>query len=249
VSLTLIINADDLGYDPAVTRGILESMRQGIVSSTTMIVNGPHSEDAARQVKGSQLAIGLHLNLARWAPLGSISAALLKADSLFDDLRAGELSAEEVERETLAQLDRLEALTGRAASHVDVHKHLHRHPQVLEGLAVAARARKLPVRSLDAQMRRRLLEHGVATNDVFIGDAGAQAHWTLDQLQADLGALPESGSVELMCHPGYVPSALKSGYSAQREVELKTFTSAQARQWLSSRKLQPTSWWALHAPG
>ena len=37
----LILNADDFGYDPAVSRGIAESMRKGVVSSTTMIVNSP----------------------------------------------------------------------------------------------------------------------------------------------------------------------------------------------------------------
>ena len=30
MSVTLIINADDLGYDPAVTRGIVESMNLGV---------------------------------------------------------------------------------------------------------------------------------------------------------------------------------------------------------------------------
>ncbi len=32
-----------------------------------------------------------------------------------------------------------------------------------------------------------------------------------------------------MCHPGYQPTSLKSGYSAQREVELSTFTDPRAR--------------------
>lgn len=36
----LIINADDLGYDPAVTRGILEAMRAGLVSSATLMRGG-----------------------------------------------------------------------------------------------------------------------------------------------------------------------------------------------------------------
>ncbi|HME92301.1 MAG TPA: ChbG/HpnK family deacetylase, partial [Myxococcaceae bacterium] len=63
----LIINADDLGYDPAVSEGILTAMRQGVVSSATLIVNSPHAPDAAARV--GDAAVGLHLNLARFKPL------------------------------------------------------------------------------------------------------------------------------------------------------------------------------------
>jgi predicted glycoside hydrolase/deacetylase ChbG (UPF0249 family) len=246
MSATLIINADDLGYDPAVTRGIVESMNAGVVSSTTMIVNGPHSEDAGKRVNGAALGIGLHVNLARWAPVSKVPKGLLAPDGAFSEDRAAGLPPEIVEAEALAQLDRLKQLTGRAASHLDVHKHLHRHPEVLEGLIRAALKRKLPLRSVDPVMRRTLKSKGVVTNDAFIGDAGATAYWTLDQLRTQLWALPEDGTVELMCHAGYAPIAVKSGYGEQREVELKTFTSAEAKQWLDSRDLTPTTWWALH---
>ncbi len=248
MSATVIINADDLGYDPAVTRGILESINGGVVSSTTMIVNGPHSEDAGKRVAGAALGIGLHLNLARWAPVSKIPRALLDGDGAFAEDRAPTLSADLVETETLAQLDRLKALTGRTASHLDVHKHLHRHADVLEGLCRAALKRKLPIRSINPGMRALVKGRGVVTNDAFVGDAGDNAYWTLDQLRTQLWALPAEGTVELMCHAGYAPIAVKSGYGAQREVELKTFTSAQAREWLAARGLQPTTWWALH-PG
>ena len=248
MTATLIINADDLGYDPAVTRGILEAMNQGVVSSTTMIVNGPHSEDAGKKVHGTVLGIGLHVNLARWQPVSKVPKYLLGPDGGFVEGKIVELPVEVVEHETLAQLERLKALTGRAASHLDVHKHLHKNPLVLEGIGRVALKLKLPLRSIDAPMRRTLRERGVVTNDAFIGDAGEQAYWTTERLRTHLWALPTEGSVELMCHPGYAPITLKSGYSAQREVELATFLSDQARDWLDARELSPTSWWALHPP-
>src|SRR5437762_1207638 len=72
----LIINADDLGYDPAVTDGILRAMTEGLVTSTTLMVNTPHSAEAAARVR--PLAVGLHLNLARWQPLSpAIPVSLL----------------------------------------------------------------------------------------------------------------------------------------------------------------------------
>ncbi len=239
----LILNADDLGYDPAVTRGILEAMRQGVVSSTTFMVNMPSSAEAAREAKG--LAVGLHLNLARERPVWPrFPAPLLRPDGGLDEARAGALPAEVVEQEALAQLERLEALLGAGATHVDVHKHLHQHPAVLDGLAAAARAKGLPVRSINPGMRARLGALGVRTNPHFIGDAGAEAYWTLPRLREQLEALPD-GVTELMCHPGYAPQTLRSGYSAQREVELATFVHPEARRALAELGVQVVDFRAL----
>lgn len=227
--LRLIINADDLGYDPAVTRGILESMRQGVVSSATFMVNTPFSEEAAQQARG--LRLGLHLNLARWRPVASAFPASLLKDGELVEARAGELPAEVVEAEALAQLDRLTALLGAPATHIDVHKHLHRNAGALEGLIAAARARRLPVRAIDSTMRQRLRAAGVRTTDHFIGDADRDAYWTPQRMTEHLASL-EEGVTELMCHPGYAPSHVKSGYAAQREIELATFCAAQTKEQL-----------------
>lgn len=233
MSRRLVLNADDFGYDPAVSRGIVKAMRQGLVSSTTMMVNTPHSEDAAALSEG--LSIGLHLNLARWSSLAKPAHEFVEAD-------AAALEADFVHDEALSQLERLEALVGRAATHLDVHKHLHRHPAVLEGLSRAAKSRGLPVRSIDAGMRAALREHGVRTNDTFLGDAGAHAYWTKERLFEVLRTLPDDGLIELMCHPGYRPSHVGSGYGAQREVELETFCAPEVKLDLESRHVRFGPW-------
>lgn len=217
---TLIINADDFGYDPAVTRGIVEAMRSGVVTSTTLIVNSPHAEDAAASAAG--LAVGLHLNLARFAPAwNGFPAGWLIGGELSESL-ASQLPAGVVEQEARAQLDRFEALMKRPATHVDAHKHLHRWPAVLDGLCAAAKARGLPVRSIDPAMRKALQERGIATPHEFIGDASGEAYWTLSRFQTAIETLAD-GVTELMCHPGYSPISVPSAYSSQREVELQTF--------------------------
>ncbi|MBL8949335.1 MAG: ChbG/HpnK family deacetylase [Myxococcaceae bacterium] len=230
----LIINADDLGYEPEVTRGIIEAMREGVVSSTTFMVNGPHSAAAAAAAKG--LPVGLHLNLARWAKLS--------AKGEWDEAQAAALDAGGAAKETHAQLERFQKLMGRPPTHVDVHKHLHRHAAVLEGVAKAAAQHRLPVRSIDKAMRGALRKLKAATNDHFIGDAvaGGPAYWSLEQLERSLEQLPKSGVIELMCHPGHAPRLIESGYGAQREVELATFTSPSARAWLERIEVVPVSW-------
>lgn len=229
----LVLNADDFGYDPAVSTGIARSMREGLVSSTTMMVNTPHSEHAATLSKG--LSIGLHLNLARWHAVSAPAHEFIEA-------KAQSLTAQFVETETRAQLDRLRSLTGSNATHVDVHKHLHRVPSVLEGVMAAARARNVPVRSIDDTMRATLRAAGIRTNDVFLGDAGATAYWTLPTFRDVIAQLPNDGLVELMCHPGQIPSQVTSGYSAQREVELATFCDADARRFCDERHVRFESW-------
>jgi hypothetical protein len=228
----VILNADDFGYDPAVSRGIARSMREGVVSSTTMIVNSPHSEAAARDAHG--LAIGLHLNLVRFEAVST--------GATFVEAQVQTLSADFVERETLAQLARLQTLLGRPATHLDVHKHAHLQSAVLEGLCRAAKAHGLAVRSISPSMRLAIRGFGVATNDVFLGDAGATAFWTPEAFEQQLALVPSEGVVELMCHPGYTPSDIPSGYAAQREVELATFTSPLARQALARAGLHFEPW-------
>ena len=190
----LIINADDLGYDPAVTQGIFEAMRGGVVSSATLMVNSPHAERAAASASGGELS----------EPL------------------ARQLPAPVVEHEALAQLNLLEAMLGRPATHLDTHKHLHRWPAVLEAVCAVATARGLPVRSIDKAMRQALRERGIATADALIGDAGREPYWTLTRFQEAIAELSQ-GATELMCHPGHPPTHVPSGYSLQREAELQTF--------------------------
>ena len=229
--LRLILNADDFGYDPAVSRGIAEAMRQGVVSSTTMIVNSPWSEEAAAQAEG--LAIGLHLNLVRFESVSQPSVELTER---------GHHDLQFVVKEIRAQLERFRQLLGRGATHLDVHKHAHKDPTVLGALGIVAREHSLAVRSIDPQMREALKESGVRTNDAFFGDAGEAAWWTPEQWVKTLDQLPREGVVELMCHPGYRPSQVVSGYGPQRELELSTFLSPATREALAARGLTLSSW-------
>src|SRR5258708_2559753 len=219
---TLIINADDLGYDPAVTDGIIESIRNGIVSYTTLLVNTSYSARSAAQADG--IAVGLHLNLSRYLPVSPQFPVSFVVDGQFSEAMAPKLPPEVVERETLAQLDRAKQLLHREPTHIDVHKHLHRHTGVLAGVIAAARARGLPVRSLNDAMRLELNRHRVATTDHFIGDAGADPYWSLDRLEMELCALPP-GVTQVRSPAGDAPRRVRSGYSTHRQATLRTFTT------------------------
>ncbi|QAT88106.1 protein YebG [Corallococcus coralloides] len=208
------------------------------------MVNAPDSESAARQARG--LAIGLHLNLDRGAPVApDFPREWRTVDGSLDGSRVDGLPADVVEAEALAQLERLERLLGQAATHLDVHKHLHRHPQVLEGLSRVARRAGLPVRSIDADMRGALRARGVATNQHFVGESGAAAYWTPERFAQALAALPAEGVTEWMCHPGHLPELVTTRYAAQREVERTTFVDARSRDALEQAGVSPTDYRVL----
>ena len=226
-SRRLIVNADDLGYDPAVNEGIVLAMRSGVVSSSTLMVNLPHSAHGATLARG--LPVGLHLNLSRGSPLSARFPASLLRDGAFEETLVGSLPAAVVAEEAAAQLARAEELLGAPPTHVDVHRHLHRVGAVLEGLGRVAAARGLPVRALDAGMRAGLRRAGVQTTDHFVGEAGGEAYWT-EQRFADTVAALDAGVTELMCHPGYPPRETRTSYALQRAVELATLTSVASRK-------------------
>ena len=66
----LIINADDLGYSPTVNRAIADMFAAGLVTSTSLLVNQPHSEAGAALARRlPRLSVGVHLNLSRGRPI------------------------------------------------------------------------------------------------------------------------------------------------------------------------------------
>jgi predicted glycoside hydrolase/deacetylase ChbG (UPF0249 family) len=199
----LIVNADDLGYDPAIDRGILEAHGRGIVTAASAMVGTAFSERALAEAPPT-LDVGLHVVLP---PSATTSAA-----------------ADEIAR----QLQGFIALRGKPPTHLDSHRHAHAAPAVLPAFAQAARAHGIPLRALDASMRDRLRASGVATADAFVGDADLRPCWTRERLVAALLSLP-GGTVELMCHPGYAPTHAATSFGAERETELSSLCDPAAR--------------------
>ena len=216
----LIVNADDLGYDPEIDRGILEAHDHGIVSSATAMVETPFAA-AALQAAPATLGVGLHAVLD---PAGDAAAA---------------------EASLRRQLDRFVALRGALPSHLDSHKHVHAAPGPLAALVSVARQHRLPVRSIDAGMRASLRAAGVVTADHFLGDAGRRPAWDEPMLLAALARVGE-GTTELMAHPGYRPSHALTSFGVEREVELAALLSLAVRDLVRSTGLHLCSYlgWA-----
>ncbi len=108
--MRLIVNADDFGYTPGVTRGIVRAHREGIVTSTTMMANAPDTESAARAARSTRsLDVGVHLVFTYGRPLTPPEKvpSLITADGTFprvgELMRSGKPSAEQALAEARAQ--------------------------------------------------------------------------------------------------------------------------------------------------
>jgi len=140
----VIINGDDFGLSPAINSAVIRAHREGVLTSTSLMVAGEAFKEAVELARAtSTLAVGLHLVISNGQavlPRKDIPH-LVDGNGRFPDmpLQVGLLygfshtAQAELAREMAAQFERFTA-TGLPLSHVDGHQHLHIHPMVFSRL-------------------------------------------------------------------------------------------------------------------
>lgn len=242
MSRRLIVNADDFGRSPGINRGIVDAHRDGIVTSTTLMVNVPWSAEAAELAASvPDLGIGLHLNFCYGSPLSPHTDSLSGADGLFDrdlDRLRERATADDIDREARAQVARFRELLDRDPTHLDSHQHIHSWPVAIPPVASLALEIGVPVRACSARHRDMLRALGVACPDTFVIDFFGAANIQPATLDTIIAALPP-GTTELMCHPGYDDERLvDSSYRHEREVELVTLRRPTLRETLARHSIE-----------
>jgi predicted glycoside hydrolase/deacetylase ChbG (UPF0249 family) len=158
----LIVNADDYGRAPGVSRGILRAYRKGIVTSTTVMVNQPDArtqlEEALAQpnrLSGptTSLGIGLHLVFSAWRPVLPPEAIPRLVDEkgfFFDQhtlwAQAEDIPLKSLRAELAAQIGRFTAWAGHLPDHLDCHHFVHLYPPFFQVYADLAAQFHLPLR-------------------------------------------------------------------------------------------------------
>jgi chitin disaccharide deacetylase len=138
----VILNADDFGLTRGVNEGIIRAHRDGILTSATLMANGPafdHAIELARAIPS--LGVGCHLVLVGGqsvAPPKEIPSLARPDGRLPDSLplfaarvSSGRIRQADIERELRAQVDKIRS-AGISPTHFDTHKHTHIVPRVLE---------------------------------------------------------------------------------------------------------------------
>lgn len=138
----LIVNADDFGLSKGINEGIIKAYREGILTSTTLMVNMPAFNQAVSLAKENVgLGVGVHLNILRGYPVSPAE----KVRSLIDEkgrflsnpsaiirkIAFGKINLDEVELEFTAQINKAVG-SGLFITHVDSEKHMHMFYPILK---------------------------------------------------------------------------------------------------------------------
>ena len=212
----LIVNADDFGASRGINYGIIDAHRRGILTSTSLLVDAPWSEEAAKLSRAvPNLSVGLHVHLTN----GGLKSVAAQGDG--DNCRA----------ELRRQFCRFEELIGQPPTHLDSHHNIHRDLRLLPHFLYFAREHALSLR-----------EHPpIRCFTKFYGQWGGESHpeqispaSLVRMLEVEL----EKGVTELSCHPGYVDPDFSSSYAAERRIELQTLCDPLIRQVLAGQSIQ-----------
>lgn len=139
-TISVIINADDLGISDDVNDAIFDMLAKNQITSTTVLANAPRVKEAAARARCFPGAsFGAHLNLTEFEPLthgigkhlSSIRALRNRSRIMQLALKPAVLRA--VYEEWCSQVDRLVSL-GFPISHLDSHQHIHTVPSLLPAL-------------------------------------------------------------------------------------------------------------------
>lgn len=265
----LIINSDDYGRTPDISRGIREAHLRGLVTSTTAMMNMPSAFDDVRIAlrEAPCLGMGVHLVLTSGKPLlpPEQLPSLTTPEGRFLSLeafteRAAAFEPAEFKPEWRAQIEKFIAAAGKKPTHLDSHHHASYYtPGLFQAMLELAREYDIPIRlplaesskntlavipeplaALMQEAAPRLLAQFQprAADGFFVTfyDEGA----TREELIRILDHLPESGTFEIMCHPGYVEEAFarESGYAWPRLAELDILTDPQMRAEIEKRGIE-----------
>ena len=256
----LIVNSDDYGRTPEISRGIREAHLQGVVTPTTCMMNIPTTaEDIAVALRETPaLGLGVHLVLTMGKPISTPDTVasitnengyFLKYTPLVEQLP--HISIDEVKREWRAQVEAFVKASGRKPTHLDSHHHSsYFSPVLFEGMLELAKEYDCAIRfpftgaiskELEETNKRLpglLEEFDPPHPDRFVVDFYDEGA-TLEKLLDIINSLPE-GTTEIMCHPGHTDDAFarESVYNDQRDRELNILTDPSVKKAIEAKGIE-----------
>lgn len=219
----IIVNADDFGRSDAVNDAVVRCLREGLISSATIMANGEAWEESCRATLDfPEASFGVHLNMTDYEPV-SVAVGLehyLNSDGQFSGhFRHGARwrDSKRVSDEWSAQVQRI-LDAGVRVSHLDSHHHSHTVPGAFRALKIVQRrfgirsvrlARNLiPPSEPRLQRALKLSIKGLWNTGLRLVPPGATTvdyFGSVTDFHAVLKArkwIKSSATVEVMCHPG-----------------------------------------------
>jgi chitin disaccharide deacetylase len=135
----LIVNADDFGYSHSTNKGIIEAHVNGIVTSTSVMVDSVAADEAKDLLQYKDLSVGLHFELKE---------------------------VRDVEAELHKQIEKFITIVGRHPDHIDTHKRHTTDDGIQEVLGAYANTNNVPIRGFGNA--RYIRSFGIHSNDTSV---------------------------------------------------------------------------------
>jgi chitin disaccharide deacetylase len=256
----LIINADDFGMCHDQNEGVMRGLKEGLFTSSTILVTCPWFEEAAEFGRNNpELDLGVHLTLTaewdryKWGPVLGAHAVPSLVDErgylwqtvaqVWEHARLDEAEAElraQIEKAFAAGIDvtHLDSHMGTLQLRADYHEIYARLANDYRVPIRLASRRRISVEGMGAILDQ-LDTFGVVTPDhlVFYGPAKldeTETYWT------NLLRTLKPGLTEILCHPAIAREELKTCArdAMQREADFRYFTSDKARRLVADEGIE-----------
>lgn len=222
----LIINADDYGLSQGVCLGILKAHRDGILTSTTCMMNMENIEEYLTWAKGyPDLGLGVHLNITVGKPLTKVSFidefGNFKSRDTYKN-REPIVNQKELYQEWKAQIEKFIQIVGHKPTHLDSHHHVHLLKSNIDVVLKLAHEYNLPIRQ-DTYLQQDF--EPVYFEELFYNqDATFEMIDTIIHKDVEI--------FELMCHPAMIDWKLYqiSSYNLKRAHELEILCSQKIKE-------------------
>ncbi|MCT4611744.1 MAG: carbohydrate deacetylase [Clostridia bacterium] len=226
--MKLIINSDDFGLTKSINKGILQGMKEGIITSTSIMMNMPGAEDAIEIIKANNLEnIGIHINLTVGKPLRSDVESLVDETGKFyyRDLIGEKSTYEDAKKEMKEQIESFLA-RGLTLDHLDNHHDLYKHKHLMKAMYELAKEYNLPMRTKNGKLKEKAKELGIKTPD-FLFEKYMGENISVETLKEAVSN-KQFEVVEIMTHSGYIDDEAMeiTSYNKEREKELATLIEA-----------------------
>ena len=234
--MKLIINADDFGMSKGVNYGIFEAHKNGVVTSTTLMITMPEVDHALSLAKNAKdLGIGLHLNITCGEPLTNCKTIVKENGSFYKPLEEPNenlFDEDEIYNEFLAQFNLFVKKVGKKPTHFDSHLYAHQlYKKAEKAIIKLASETNVPVRGLKINGYKPV---------IFNGWFKKRNGTTLRELfHSNFNELIKEEYSELMVHPAYIDEYLMnfSTYNLPRVEEFQVLTSEEIKMLIKSSNI------------
>ena len=271
--VVVVLHVDDVGMSHSSNLGAVEATEKGVATSCAVMMPCPWVSEIARYLKehpqvdsGVHLALNSEWKLYRWGPVAGkaqVPGLVDEEGCLWPRVEqvALKASADEIEREIRAQVDRAETL-GIPITHLDSHMGtLFVRPDYYERLAKVGIEKGIPVlvvggngahlapeeRLAAAQLLpwiKKVWNSGLPVlDDLFTGFTGLKVEDKGERLAALLKDL-KPGVTEILFHASQPTEEfpLITGSSRARLADLKALTDPRVKKAIEEKGIILTTW-------